>query len=393
MSSRALPLAQALVERGHCVTLLIPPWDDPQRAGQSWAEGGVQVVNVALPPRLPLLFHIWLTRTLVMQALALQPDVVHLFKPKAYAGLAHLGLWALRRWRGVSPRLVVDADDWEQAWNEVAPYSAAQKRLFAWQERWGLRQADAVTVASRALEKLVTAQRGGEAAQVFYLPNGCDSKTTVDHRPPTAGPPAPSTVYPLPSTSIVRKKWQLGNAPTILLYSRFWEFRLERIVALVRAVAVQLPQARWLMVGQGLAGEDKALASRLAEAGLMEYVRFTGWLPLDETPAYFAAAQVAVYPYDDTLINRTKCSVKLIGLLEAGLPVVADAVGQNVEYIQNGVSGLLTPAEDDKAMAAALVALLQNPEQQQALGQAARRTLAEKFDWAYLAQIAERAYG
>ncbi|MCK6625470.1 MAG: glycosyltransferase family 4 protein [Anaerolineae bacterium] len=401
MSSRALPLAQALVKRGHCVTLLIPPWDDPQRAGQSWVEGGVQVVNVALPPRLPLLFHIWLTRILVARALTLQPDVVHLFKPKAYAGLAHLGLWVLRRRRGGSLRLVVDADDWEQAWNEIASYSAVQKKLFAWQERWGLRQADAVTVASRALEKLVVAQRGGETARVFYLPNGCDPKTTADpfdrlragRRLQTANPPSPSIVYRLPSTGIVREKWQLGDAPTILLYSRFWEFRLERIVALVRAVAAQLPQARWLMVGQGLAGEDKALAGQLAEAGLMEYVRFTGWLPLDEAPAYFATAQVAVYPYDDTLINRTKCSVKLISLLEAGVPVVADAVGQNVEYIQNGVSGLLTPAEDDEAMAAAVVALLQNHEQQQALGQAARRYLAEKFDWTYLAQIAERAYG
>ncbi|NJN98378.1 MAG: glycosyltransferase family 4 protein, partial [Anaerolineales bacterium] len=204
---------------------------------------------------------------------------------------------------------------------------------------------------------------------------------------------SPSTVYRLPSTDAVRQKWQLGDAPTILLYSRFWEFRLERIVTLVRLIAAQLPQARWLMVGQGLQGEDRTLAAHLAEAGLMDYVRFTGWLPFEEVPDYFAAAHAAVYPYDDTLINRTKCSVKLIGLLEAGVPVVADAVGQNVEYIQHGVSGLLTPPEDDESMAAALVSLLQNPEQQQALGQAARRDLAEKFDWAYLAKIAERAYG
>jgi glycosyltransferase involved in cell wall biosynthesis len=130
----------------------------------------------------------------------------------------------------------------------------------------------------------------------------------------------------------------------------------------------------------------------LAKGGLANKVHFTGWLPLEQVPAYFAAANVAVYPYDDTLLNRTKCSVKLISLLEAGLPVVADAVGQNSEYIQNGVSGLLTPAEDDEAMAAALVALLQNAGQQKRLGQAARQYLAENFDWMYLAQIAERAY-
>ncbi len=146
------------------------------------------------------------------------------------------------------------------------------------------------------------------------------------------------------------------------------------------------------MVGQGLQGEEKILEAQLTEAGLSEQVRFTGWLPLDQVPAYFAAAHVAVYPYDDTLINRTKCSVKLIGLLEAGVPVVADAVGQNIEYIQNGVSGILTPAEDDAALAAALVTLLQDPEQQQRLGQAARQNLAEHFNWTHLAQIAERAY-
>ncbi|NJN95427.1 MAG: glycosyltransferase family 4 protein, partial [Anaerolineales bacterium] len=197
ISSRALPLAQALATRGHDVTLLIPPWDDPARAGQSWTEGGVQVVNMPLPLRLPLLFHIGLTRTLLIRALALQPDVIHLFKPKAYAGLAHLGLWGLRRWRGASFRLVVDSDDWEQAWNEVNPYSAAQKKLFVWQEKWGLRQADAVTAASRALEKLVVAERRGDATRVFYLPNGCGKKPTSDpfDKLTTTGPRPPTPLF------------------------------------------------------------------------------------------------------------------------------------------------------------------------------------------------------
>jgi glycosyltransferase involved in cell wall biosynthesis len=43
-------------------------------------------------------------------------------------------------------------------------------------------------------------------------------------------------------------------------------------------------------------------------------------------------------------------------------------------------------------MAAALVALLQNPEQQKKLGQAARQYLNDNFNWTYLAQIAEKAY-
>jgi glycosyltransferase involved in cell wall biosynthesis len=372
MSSRAAPLAKALAARGHTVTVLIPPWDDPDRSGQTWAEDGVQVVNVSLPRgvfRWPVLFHLLLTRTLVAQALAWQPDVIHFFKPKAYAGLAHLGLWWLRRLTGLPVRLVVDTDDWEQAWNEVLPYATHQKKFFVWQEKWGLRHADAVTVASRALENLVAAQIGGDSSRIFYVPNGYFAQENKD------------------AEALSRT-----NAPTILLFSRFLEFRLERIVNLVKMVAAQLPQARWLMVGAGLQGEEKTLAAKLAQANLTQYVHFTGWLPFDQLPAYFQAADVAIYPYDNTLLNRTKCSVKLIHLLATGLPVVADAVGQNCEYIESGVSGILVPPEDDVAFSQAVITLLQQPERRQELGQAAAQTVQEKFNWSNLSQIVERAY-
>lgn len=372
MRTRALKLGQALVARGHKVWLLLPPWDDPERAGQAWDEGGVQVINITLPPRLPLIFHILLTGKLVAAALALKPEVVHFFKPKAYAGLAHLALWWLRRLGGPKLRLVVDEDDWEQAWNEVLPYSPGQKRFFAWQERWGLRQADAVTAASRTLEQLVIAERGGNAAGVFYVPNGW---APADH--------APRTTYYAPHTPPL--------SPTALLYTRFVEFRLERVVNLVRKVAALCPEARWLIVGRGLNGEEELLRSQLGQAGLLAMVQLWGW-PVADLAACFAAAAAAVFPYDDTLINRTKCSVKLIDLLAAGVPVVADAVGQNVEYIQDGVSGRLTPPEDDRAMAEAVVTLLQAPELGQKMGQAARHHIEQQFSWSKLALVAEEAY-
>jgi glycosyltransferase involved in cell wall biosynthesis len=133
------------------------------------------------------------------------------------------------------------------------------------------------------------------------------------------------------------------------------------------------------------------LAGQLSGACLAPYVNFAGW-PVDYLPAYFAAANVAIFPYDDNLINRTKCSVKLLDLLLAELPVVADAVGQNCEYIQHNVSGVLVPPQDDAAFAEALVDLLQDPARQHRLGQAARQHIQERFNWTCLAQTVERAY-
>jgi glycosyltransferase involved in cell wall biosynthesis len=376
MRVRALFLAKSLAGRGHQVAMVLPPWDDPARSGQSWEEDGITIINVALPPGIPLLFHLLLTWRLVRQALAWRPEVIHFFKPKAYAGLAHLALWWLRRLSGRSIRLVVDSDDWEQAWNNLLPYSPLHKKLFAWQESWGLRHADAVTVASRALEALAGGRRVEQPPAICYLPNGYW--------------PAPNGASL--TAGAVREQWQLGQAPTILLYSRLLEFRLERVVTLVRYVAERLPEARWLVVGQGLQGEERWLANQLTQAGLAEFVRFTGWLPYDQTPAYFQAADVAIFPYDDTVLNRTKCSVRLIDLLAAGLPVVADAVGQNKEYIEHDFSGVLTPAEDDTAFGAALVALLQDPERQERLGQAAAQRMRRQFNWPELSQLAERVY-
>ncbi|HHE71105.1 MAG TPA: hypothetical protein ENL34_02325, partial [Chloroflexi bacterium] len=93
MEARALPLARSLVRRGHAVTLLLPPWQNPEDSGRCWVEDGVRVENVPLPASVPGWFQGRLTARMVHRVREIDPDVVHIFKPKAYAGLVH---WALR---------------------------------------------------------------------------------------------------------------------------------------------------------------------------------------------------------------------------------------------------------------------------------------------------------
>src|SRR5512140_391382 len=86
MKVRALPLARALVARGHAVRIVLPPWDYPQDAGCTTQDAGVEIENMTLPASVPGLFHINVTRQLAQRALNFQPEVIHCFKPKAYAG-------------------------------------------------------------------------------------------------------------------------------------------------------------------------------------------------------------------------------------------------------------------------------------------------------------------
>jgi glycosyltransferase involved in cell wall biosynthesis len=369
MSVRALPLAGALVVRGHEVTMVLPPWQNPEDAGRAWADEGVRVENLPLPAGIPGWFHGRLTLALARRALSLEPDVVHAFKPKAYAGLAH-GLL-----RGRVP-VTVDTDDWEGpgGWNDLTPYPPPLKFLFARQERWGLRRGDAVTVASRALQTLTWAQ-GGDLKRVHYLPNG--------------------VAWPHPPVEPTGDR-----RPTLLLYTRFFEYDLDRLWRVVARVREGRPAARLYVVGKGLFGEEEALLRtarkagwRVAEkAGADADLIYAGYVPVGALPAHFAQADVALYPFDDTLVNRTKCPVKLLDLLAAGLPVVGEGVGQIREMVREGETGLLVPSGDEESFAAAILALLEDGDRRRTMGARAGADVRARFAWERLAATAEAAY-
>ncbi len=378
MRVRALPLAKALARQGHAVTVLLPPWQNPEDAGRVWTEDGVRIENVDLPRGMPGWFHGQLARRLVRRTVALDPDVVHTFKPKAYAGLAHLAL--ARRYP-----VVVDTDDWEGpgGWNAIGGYSPLLLWFFAWQERWGLRYASAVTVASRELQTL-TWSMGGAPERVFYLPNGASSPE-FEIAPPVPG------------------------RPTVLLYTRFFEFDLDRLWRMMRMVRDSRHDVRFLVAGKGFAGEEDRLLALAGSAG-WQVVRsetpviasaadvpnadlaYVGWGTATNLAACFGSATLGMYPFDDTLLNRTKCPMKLMDMLSAGIPVVADAVGQIVDAIVPGETGQLVRAGDDRAFAEAVLALLADPAASRAMGRAAKADVARRYSWDRLADVATAAY-
>ena len=130
----------------------------------------------------------------------------------------------------------------------------------------------------------------------------------------------------------------------------------------------------------------------ILDEGLSEFVIRAGWVPQEHLPDYFAAADVALYPMDDTLVNRTKCAVKLIDLLAAGIPVVADAVGQNTEYVLHNETGLLVPSGNAQAMAKATLYLLHDRALRQRISSAAMAHIRARYVWEVLTDSLLAAY-
>ncbi|NOZ28099.1 MAG: glycosyltransferase family 4 protein [Chloroflexi bacterium] len=361
MWRRAAPIARALARRDHQVTVVVPPWDSPRDAGRIWEDDGVRIVNTPIghPARI-LGWMLW-------EVLDGHPDVVHIFKPKAYAGFVLQLLWHARQlglWHG---RLILDADDWEGSggWNERLGYPAPARWLFAWQERWGFRHADALTVAS----KWLAAQAHALGAQrVAHVPNGVD----------------PAMYSKRPSRA--------PDEPTALLLTRFVEFTPAQLVDIWSPVHARLPTARLIVAGD-TTGDPGRIARRMMAAALPRaHVQWRGLVPFADIPSLCAQADVALFPAGAHRINRAKCPARLADVMAAGLAVVAARIGEHETYVRHGETGLLVPPGDDQALADAAIALLRDRPQAQRMGEAGRRRMMTRFTWERLVETVEDIY-
>lgn len=372
--ARAFPIARALSRRGHRVTILLPPYDHLEDSGRVWEQDGVRLENARLT-RNDAWHQLSVPLSMARRAVRLHPDAVHVFKPIGYSGLAGMALCRFSRLP-----VVLDTDDWEGTggWNEVNPYPRLWKRLFDWQERWLPRQAGAVTVASRTLQTQVWGL-GVHPARVVYLPNGPEL------------PPLPPGGIRDEQKAAARARLGVGEAPFALYLGHIprgndLDLALDALALLGEA----LPQARLVIAGDGDGLPE--LQQRAQAAGVADHVVFPGWIEQDESPAYIAAADAVVNPYRDTLINRAKCAGKVVAAMALGKAVVTSRVGQNLEYIEDGRSGLLVEPGDAVGLAQALLTVLRNPSWAAHLGHNAQQRIAKRFDWDARVGEVERAY-
>lgn len=373
--ARMIPLAVELQQRGHEVVIVAPPYTNPESSGTVEVVRGVPVKNVVLGPKHKALAAPFLAWRLLRAALAEKPDLVHLFKPKGYGGLSAMLQLCSERLGIRMPPLFLDTDDWEGkgGMNDQLQYSSAERLLYAFQEQWLPQRVRGVTVASRMLEELHL-QMGILRERLLYLPNCIDDQPAGD------------------GAKIRRRLGIAPEAPVLLLYTRFFEFSQEKLHLIFAEARRRVPGVRFLVVGKGRQGEEAQLLQAAKDDGFEDALVIAGWIEPVELPDYLAAADVAIYPFADTLLNRCKCPAKLTELLRAGVPVVADAVGQIKEYIVPEVSGLLCDADDWQGMAERTVELLSDRPRREAIGREGRRYLLEQFRWNMFAEKLELFY-
>jgi glycosyltransferase involved in cell wall biosynthesis len=221
-----------------------------------------------------------------------------------------------------------------------------RRRLYRWLERQA-REWTAALVAVSEEERREARALGFEPERVSLIPNGV---------PPSAheGPVRVREAGPLVVGFFGRLTAQKG--PDLLLEA-------------AHEVAAHLPHVTFFVYGSGEMEELLRLRAEELQAG--DRVRFLGPCPDGEVIARMREADVVAVP------SRWEgCPYVVLEAFQAGVPVVAAAVGGVPDLIRDRCNGVLVAPGSAEALEDGLLELLRDPQRRRRLAEQGRATLA-----------------
>lgn len=132
-----------------------------------------------------------------------------------------------------------------------------------------------------------------------------------------------------------------------------------------------------------LGGEFPSEAERRRVLSLpgADRVTFPGWLDRPALVAEMGRSRAGVALYRPTANVLRAEPIKLYEMMGAGLPIVVTDIPRWRDLVMGDNCGIMVDPEDAEACASALARLLANPEEAQAMGDRARRTILDNYQW------------
>lgn len=271
---------------------------------------------------------------LAAAARSFRPDVLHAHNPRMTA----LAAAAAAARRGPRPPLLATH-------HGVPPERArAAARL--------LRRADhVVCVSARLADELE--RHKIPRARLTVIPNGV----------------SPSPALDAAQRARIDAELGLGDGPVVTAVGRLVPQKAHhRLIDAASAVHAQLPDTRFLIVGDGpLRGE---LEERVRATGLEGVVILTG--PRPDARLLIARSDVVAFSSD-----WEGLSLVALEALAAGAPIVSTDVAGTAEVLESG-AGVAVP-HTAPALAEAIAGLLSDPARRRAMADAARRLHRDRF--------------
>jgi glycosyltransferase involved in cell wall biosynthesis len=156
-------------------------------------------------------------------------------------------------------------------------------------------------------------------------------------------------------------------------------------------VLKRMPKARFRFIGRSLPhpGEHRDIGAMLKER-LRKYcyaVEFVGGVPHEEMPKFYAATEVCVFPSIWEAFGYV-----CLEAMAAARGVIGSNAGGMAEIIEHGRTGLLVPPQSPRAIANAILELLEQPNRRIAMGLAARTHVLSAYSPDVIGPLQEASY-
>ena len=245
---------------------------------------------------------------------------------------------------------------WAAGWGRRFPFVSTvhgwlfrpdlKEQFYGWLNVQALRRADRVVALSRHYEQLLL-DRGVSRERLARIPSGLD---------PASCPTGP---------------WPAEGAPyTIGIAGRLSEEKNHALFLRAARCALDAgARIRFLIAGDGPLEQE--LRGRIAAAGLGAAVELAGFLPreafLSRVDAVALCSRIENLPYS------------ILEAMAWSRPVLATRVGGLPDLVDDGVTGLLVPPDEEQALADAMRRLASDPAASRRLGAAGRAKLEREF--------------
>jgi glycosyltransferase involved in cell wall biosynthesis len=231
---------------------------------------------------------------------------------------------------------------------------------FAGVKRWLLRKRCSAIVAVSTSTRAALIDFGIPEDAIHLIPNGVDTELYV-----------PGDAHDL--------RDELGIGPHQPLFGAVGNIRkpkaYEVLLNAAARVVERLPDARFVVVGQGDGAQLEALRDLHRSLGLGERFVFAG----------FRRNVPALFHNFDAFVSSSRSeglSLSFLEAMAAGRAIVATRSGGPQEVLEDRVSGILVPTDDPEALAASLCEVATDRNLKTSLGVRARERVVRDFSLA-----------
>jgi len=165
----------------------------------------------------------------------------------------------------------------------------------------------------------------------------------------------------------------------------------EYLISALSLIRERIPGARLILVGDG--PERGRLEKMTREAGVGDFVDFTGEVDRDEIPKLLGGSDVFVLPSVVMPTGETEgLGTVLIEAMAACVPVVGSAVGGIVDIIEDGKNGILVEERSPEAIAEAVLKILSDEDFRTRIVSRGMEDAGERFSWEGIAAKFEELF-